>query len=480
MFKKMLAVVLSVLGKEALAKTDGKSSLTQEEKQTLTETYGAKFVEKFEADLAAYESSENNADRSAEIEAEKTKYIQLKAQFDALKVADAAKQGMIDLLSSQAEDDRPETVQVNGAGKPAFKPNMAFTHNKVLEAYFRGDTSMMYSGSDTINTAELKEEFGLYVTGIKLDIYKQLTTGLTITKYMTPITTDKTEWRAMQSIITSVLQQFTPKWTPLGKTTFTPIVIKNYFHKVNLPITPSDIIDQYIGYMYNENITRDQMPIVKYIVDQLLLPKLEEDLEFAFVNGKFEEFNPTTDGTAAPAGSELKSMDGVLTILNALKAKSDTKVTFLLPGITLTRANIVDQIEIALDNIAPLYRKKRMLIHADPDLIKLYSRAYRDKYKDTKNEDGEQVRVDFTNFSFAPVEGMIGTGVFFLTPKENWIHLLSRNPNEAKIFIQVENYDVKIFMEFRMSTGFAIEEAIFAYLPPEAGSGVAGSTGGGI
>jgi hypothetical protein len=179
-------------------------------------------------------------------------------------------------------------------------------------------------------------------------------------------------------------------------------------------------------------------------------------------------------------------MDGVLTILKEKKA-GESKINWLLDGDILTVDNIVEKIEQALDHIAPLYRTKKMQIHADPDLIKMYSRAYRAMYPTTKNEDGEKVRVDFTNFSFVPVDGMIGTGAFFLTPKENWVHLLSRNPNEAKIFMQVENYDVKIFMEFRMSTGFAIEEAIFAYLPPEADAGSgsdsetgSGSSGGGI
>jgi hypothetical protein len=479
-FKQLLAMVLSKFGIDALPKKDGKSALTDEMKAKLTADYGEKFVSKFESELAEM-NEEGDVPNDAEIKTLKDQLADMKAQFEKAEQDKQTLQGKVDTLSIKPEDDEPEVIPVGNAGKrPAFKPNMAYMHNKVIDAYFRGDTSMMYSGSDTINTSELQADFGKYITGIKLDIYKQLTTGLTITRYMTPITTDKTEWRAMQSIITSVLQQFTPKWTPLGNSKFTPLTIKNYFHKVNFPITPSDIIDQYIGYMYNETVTPDQMPIVKFIIDQLLLPKLLEDIETAFVHAKFVEFNPTEDGETPPADSSLQSMDGVLTILKAKKAGS-SKITWLADGVTLTRENIVDEMEKSLDNIAPLYRKKKMLIHADPDLIKLYSRAYRDKYPQTKNEDGEKVRVDFTNFSFVPVEGAIATGAFWLTPKENWIHLLSRNPNEARIFMQLQNYNVKVFMEFRMSTGFAIEEAIFAYLPPTEESGFAtGSTGGGI
>src|SRR5665648_284584 len=115
-------------------------------------------------------------------------------------------------------------MNVTGAVKKiAFKPNMALAHNKVIDNYFNGDGSMHYSGTDTIELSELQTEFGKYITGNKLDVFKSLSLGLTCTDYMTTIVTDKTQWRAMHAIIESVLQQFTPKWTPAGKATFTPI-----------------------------------------------------------------------------------------------------------------------------------------------------------------------------------------------------------------------------------------------------------------
>jgi hypothetical protein len=479
MFKKILSAVLLFLAVDTLPKKDGKSILTEEMKKKLTEKWGEKFVSNFEKDLAEMETNGKYPEDDPEISSLQQQLTDMKTKFENAEKEKKELKENLEKLSKEPEKDAPETIPVERDGKRKdFKPNMAYMHNRVIDAYFRGDTSMMYSGNDTINTTELQQEFGLYVTGVKLDIYKQLTQGLTITQYMKPITTDKTEWRAMQSIITSVLQQFTPKWTPLGKTDFTPIVIKNYFHKVNLPIVPSDIIDQYIGYMYEENQTPDQMPIVKYIVDQLLLPKLLEDLEYAFATAEYSEFKPAADNTPAPENAPFMSMDGVLTILKHLKAQN-SKATWLLNGEMLTPENIVDKINEACDAVSPLYRRKKMLIHADPDLIKMYQRAYQKKFPTTKNEDDGKLRVDFTNFSFAPVDGMTGTGAFFITPKENWIHLLSRNPNEARIFLQVENYTVKLFMEFRMSTGFAIEEAIFAYLPQEKEAGLE-SVGGGI
>jgi len=262
-------------------------------------------------------------------------------------------------------------------------------------------------------------------------------------------------------------------WTPKGTAKFTPITIKNFILKVNVPIKPTDIIDQYIGYLYDENLTPENMPIVKYIVDALILPKLMEDLEEALAIGKFVEASPTADGEAGSASTD--SMDGFVTIIKALKVANAAIGAWLLDGVTLTPANILEQIDIAVAAVSKNYRKKKLLVYADDDLVTMYGRAYRAKYPNTKNEDGEQVKIDFSNFTFQPVDGMLGTGVFFITPKENWKHLMSKNPAQAKIYMQVANYDVKVFIEFRKGTGFAMQEALFAYVPP-----VVGSAGGGL
>jgi hypothetical protein len=480
MFKKILALVFTSLSIKALAKgEDGKAVLTAEQEKELKEQFGEKFLAKFKADLAAEEAK--GADltvESPEVTALQGQLTQMKTDFNTamskIKVLEEAKAK----LEKTEEVDTPETVDANanGAKKVAFKPNMAFQHNKVIADYFKTG-NMQYSGSDTIVTTELESEFGLYVSGVKLDIFQSLKQELTITQYMTTVTTDKTEWRAAKAIMDSVLQQFTPKWTPKGKSTFSPITIKNFKLKVNVPITPSDIVDQYIGYMYDENLTPDQMPIVKYVVDVLLIPQLGEDLENAMSTGKFVEHTQTQDGAAGSAAED--SMDGVVTILQTLKVKVGNSVTWLLDGVELTAVNIIEKMNAAADAVAPLYKKKKMTIHADPDLILMYQRAYQKLYPNTKNEDNGKLRLDFTNLTFAPVDGLIGTGVFFITPKENFIHLMSRNASDAKIFLQVANYDVKVFMEFWKGVGFAMEEAIFAYLPATVETG-SGSVGGGL
>ena len=172
----------------------------------------------------------------------------------------------------------------------------------------------------------------------------------------------------------------------------------------------------------------------------------------------------------------MESMDGYITILKQLKEKGTEIGAWLLPNTKLSQDNILKSMDQVVDSLGKKYKRKKMLIHADPDLIRMYGRAYQAKFPNTKNEDGEKMRIDFSKLTFAPLEGMTGTGVFFITPKENFKHLRSKNLAAQKIWMQGENYDVKIFGEWWEATGFAIAEAIFAYLPPENAS--AGSSSG--
>ena len=491
MFKQALAMALAFLGFTSVPKgADGKAGFTAEQEQKITAEWGPVFLQKLKAGIAAEESAGVDLTlENPEVISLQSQLTSIKTQLDtamsqktALENTKTELEAKVKKLSGEPEVDEVEEIDMKGGSKKvAFKPNMAYTHNQVVADYFRTGT-MQYSGDDTINTSELQEEFGRYISGQKLDVFRQINLDLTITDYMTTIVTDKTEWRATEAIQTSVLQQFTPKWTPKGGAKFNPITVKSFKLKVNVAITPADIVDQYIGYMYDENLTPDQMPIVAFIVNTLVLPKLLEDLEIAMATGKFVERQKTQDGQEGSEAEE--SMDGLLTILSVLKAKQGNHVTWLLDGSTLTEANILEKMALVVDGIPYKYKKKAITIHADPDLIIMYGRAYQAKFPNTKNQDGEMMRLDFSKLTFAPIVGFMGTGAFVITPTVSLIHLQSRDVKSAKVNLQIQNYDVKVFMEFWKGCGFAMEEAIFAYLPASYVPGESeladGSIGGGI
>lgn len=481
MFAKVMSVVLGILGISAFAKDEkGKSILLSTQEEELKKKYGDVFLESFKKDFAEFEKDGKSAEDAvtdevrAELEAERNKNAQeladarkrlkeLDAKVDAQAKEIATKDAQIAKMAKEPAPDAGEKVTggENEMGNK-FKPDMSLAHNQYLDAAFKGAA---YSGNSTIETTELQKEFGKYVSSERLEILKGLMGATESTKYMSTIVTDKTEVRAQQAAIDSVLQQFVPKWTPKGKSKFTPLTIKNYKCKINVPITPSDIMEDILGYLYDEDLKPEDMPVVKYILYQLIFPKLNEEREIALAIGEFKETSAAKDGDAATDANDV--MDGYITQLKKLKKANNKDVTWLLDGEKLADATLVTQIEKAVDEVKPLYKNKAMFIHADPDLVTRYGKAYRKLYPWLKNEDGEKIKVDFSKFTFVPLEGMRGTGVFFITPKENFKHLRSKDPQNAKVWMQGENYDVKIFAEWWEATGFWLAEAIFAYLPPE-------------
>lgn len=492
MFAKVMSVVLSFLGISAFAKDEsGKSILLDAQREQLKQKYGEKFLESFEKDLKEFEKDGNSAESAVtaevrtSLEAERDENARLlaeartklknlekeKAQFEA---AIKQKDAQIEKMGKVEEPANGQTVQAqSGQNMPKFKPDMSMMHNQYLDAAFKGAA---YSGNDTIDTTELQKEFGKYVSSERLQILQDLLGKTESIQYMSTIVTDKTEVRAVQSAIDSVLQAFVPKWTPKGNSEFTPLTIKNYKCKINVPITPSDIMEDILGYLYDENLDPKDMPVVKYIIYQLIIPKLDEEREIALAVGEYKENTATKDGD--PAGEANEVMDGYVTQLKALKEANNEKVTWLLDGETLTDETLIAQIDKAVNQVKPLYKRKTMYIHADPDLVTRYSKTYREKYPWLKNEDGEKVKVDFSNFTFAPLEGMRGTGVFFITPKENFKHLQSKNPQNTKIRMETYHYDVHVMAEWWEGVGFWLAEAIFAYIPPT--EDAESSQGGGV
>ena len=474
MFTKILATVCSVLGVDNLPKKDGKYHLTPEMQKNLKDKWGDKFLETFEKDLKDFKIEETT---EANLSDYKAKLEQLDKEYQAFKktaeeekktyatsIADLSKK--VAVLEKEGAKSDGEIIETDKKESAMFKPDMSFTHNKMLQAFFDGKGAA-YSGDSTIDSSQLKAEFGKYVSSDKLSIFRMLTQDIECVKHMTTVITDKTEWRASQSLITSVLQQFTAKWTPKGATKFTPVTIKNRKLKINVPIVPSDIMEDVLGYLYDENLSPKDMPIVKYIIEQLILPVVNEERETVLATGKFVEFTPASDGTTGDAA--INSLDGYVTILKEMKAGNKTIGGWLLPDVDLSAATnkqIVAYFEQACDSLSALFKNKKLPIACDPDLVLKYNRGYRELYPNTKNQDGQKMEVDFTNKYFIPVPGMAGTNSFFITPKNNWKHLLSRDPNGMNLRMAEQDYTVKIYGEWWEATGFAIAEALFAHVPP--------------
>ncbi len=492
-FKMVAGWVMSVLGIQNFAKdNDGKLFLTPEQEQQLSEKYGQLFVDGFKADLSKMEVHGDtvdltlSAEERLELDASRQETARLKAQIETMKKAETDFKATIARLEKQPAAGEGQQVTVSEFEKAAIAAgvDLSLKHNRYLVDHMQGKVQAAYSGDSTIDTQELKREFGKYVASNRLEILRGLFGQTESTQYMSTIITDKTEVRANQaSVLNTVLQQFVPEWTPSGAAKFTPLRIKNFKCKLNVKIIPSDIMEDILGYMYDEQASKLQsMPIVRYILWQLIFPKLDEEREQALATGRFVELTPDGNGQYT-ASTPQETMDGYLTqLVDKYNYDADDSHTtksgirWLQKGavINLSGAskNVRVTIDAAVKEVAdkyPLYAKKSMKVHIDPVLADAYRREYLEEYKWLKNQDGTHKNdIDFSNFTFAELEGLRGTGCFFITPKENFKHLMSHNPQNVTLRFQEQDYMVKVFGEWWEGTGFWMAEAIFAYIAPAA------------
>lgn len=472
MFDKIKAIVLNILGASSFTMKDNKVVLSDEERAKIEAQFGEDFIKKFTATLEKELSDTTEKDRADNlqqtieaIKAENANQLKnLEKQMnEKLNAAIAQRDKVIETLKKEPEADPPVSNEPPKSNKVNFKINPKHRHNIMAGMLMSGSMGAdIMAAGDTIDVDDLKSEFGTFISQTEKPVMLKLTQK---TESMLEMTTKVaiTEWRASSAYINSVVQQFSSKWTPLGSSSFTPITIHNRRHKINVPITPDEINDSWLSHLYDESLTPAEMPITKWIIDYLILPKVEEDRELKLIaTGKYTEFGtpPATGDSGQATGL---SMDGFITqLVKYYEDKANNNINFISLG-PVTSANVVDKMEQFVDSIDELYQAKKMNVFTSATRYKQYKRLYRDSFPTTKNDDNSDT-IDFSVQMLKPLPSMATVNHFFCTPKDNFIHLKHKNTGASKIWMQAEDYDVKVFAEWWEGVGFAFEEAVFAYI----------------
>jgi len=484
MFKYALSMVLGFLGIPSFSKEEGKSVLTEDQKKQLAAEYGAQFVEKFEADLAKHEATGEDPLRvrlEQKMALLDTTVQQQAEQLAAVEKENAALKGQVAKLADKPEPEpQAEVVTVNGKKQVKFKLNRNLLHNKIAAEVLAGDHRVLAAG-ETIDVDSVISEFGDLVNYVKLDMIKDIFMGFETSKWLT-WKREITSYKATSALITSVVQQFVPKFTPLGEPSFKPLEIPLRRFKINVLITPAHV-KEWILNMYDEAKDLDEQPVTMYITNELIVPKAQEDLDDIIANGVYDELDWSAVTENDPGQDPLKSMDGFLTLLSKDKALGEGNRLMNYVDLTggFTAENIIDKVNTFVDAIDKKYKRRDMPVFIDPTLYRMYKRAYKLEWG-SGTEKGDDPNfggdiIDFTKNRLVPLDNMTDSNAIFTTPKENFIGLRHTNePGATKLTLRKYDYDVHCLGEFRMGAGFAIAGAVFYYIP-DADSG---SGGGGL
>lgn len=483
--KQLKNLVLRSLGLTTFAKRDdGGEQFTEEQRKQLVDQFGEPFVKKFESiEFSTSVSTDSDPTPTAGttelidlIGAAKRPEIEsLQAQLNTAIKRNDSLQSLVDAMS-----ELPETLPAADGVRVAvanlerkFKINSSASHYQGASQFL----SNQMATTPGIDVSDLKSEFGLYLDDARnADMHKQVFLGFETSKYMTTRIADH-EFRASQGIINSVVQQFSPKWTPSGKVKFTPIVIKNRRHKINVELIPNDIVESWLLYLYDESLSADKMPITKYITQQMILPKILEDIEMRMIaKGKYDETATAGQEEGDSGVPPEKGMDGFETILAKAKkvagTENDMGVNFIDMDFdyrTCTDEAMLEFTAKFVDAISPFFRRKDMPVFCSAEFYQRYKRAYKKVYgigsaNDDPNFGGN--RIDYSTCVLTPLQSMYASPILFTTPKENFIKLRrQRDTTQLINDVQKVDYKVKLFGEFWLGAGFAIGEAITAFVP---------------
>lgn len=456
---QMGRVVVRFLKKEPTSDAQGKMVLTTEEEQKLTEHFGQAFVQILK------EKTFSTADEQAsDLYEAAVRHVaeQVEARFTA-----QVKQLQDDIatLAAKPEDLPAASKAVEGIEnfrRNAFKADMTLAHNKAAAAFLQRG---VMADTPTIEVSDIRQELGPYLSqGNNLEILQELYQGFSTSKYLN-WKRAVTEYKATISEATDhVVQQFKEEWSPKGGAKFRPLTIKNYRHKVDFPINPTEVGESWLFHLYDESKTPDQMPITRYIIDKVLLPKITEDIEMAMIaKAKYVEGSDKTEET----------MDGIETQLVEERKTRKKGMWFFDTDTNLlkaTGAEVLAVIDDFVASLAPLYRSRQMPVFMSADVYRKYKKAYKDKWgagSGTEDTHFGKDRVDFSNCYLQVLDCLHGSPVVFSTPPANFVGLQHKNPPQFITDIQKHDRQVRIYIEFWLGVGFLLGEAVFAIVPSD-------------
>lgn len=459
---KMGQLVARLLGKPQLDVKDGKVSLSEEEKKTIRDNYGEPFLAKLE---------------SVDIEDDSESALDLFNAAVAAKTAEATAALTSQIKSLQASvleltnepEPKPAAKAAAPAGAQAFAVNMNASHNKIVANALNSTNPLAFGAMEdaSIDITDLNAEFSSVMPPkAKLELLtKRIYNGFPDAKYMTRIQANS-DYIASAAMMSEVSQQFTPKWTPKGTVKFTPIRIPYRRHKINVLIQPAEILKSWLLFLYEQGKTMAEMPISKYIIENHILPKVLDDITLSMIaKGKFVDAGTVSDGDKGKAAKD--SMDGFETILVEGKKDAKCKINFYKNAkdpMTLGNQEVLDYINGFVDAISGMFANV-VTVYCSEQLLTKYKRAdfaINGKYTGVETEGA----IRFTNFHLVPLRSMYNSPIIFATPQENFVELVDYSKAESCINkIEESNYDVKVFGEYSLSTGFKIAEAVFASVP---------------
>lgn len=253
---------------------------------------------------------------------------------------------------------------------------------------------------------------GLYCAKYGSKIHQDLRQELEFEKQLPFVSADYA-YQGQEVGISDLLQPYQKDFTPKNNETFDGLLNVLQIGKVDLEFDWKEMekmFDKYYNNWFEAGKSEDDWGYYRYIMSQVVPPKITEEMNLASWKGK------RVDPTAGTPGAFLETWDGFETKFNGYVANGD-----LTPFATgaLASGTSIDQIRDFCKQLPVNYRYKQGIIHMSTTNAQIYADDYQEKYPTrqvTEVSHNEQyLNVDHYNKKIKGYKCMEGSNRIFIT-----------------------------------------------------------------
>lgn len=278
-----------------------------------------------------------------------------------------------------------------------------------------------------------------------------LATSPAVDAHCRKVTKIKGTYQVLQSIMSHVVQGFNAEWEALGELSVVDKELKNYKQKVNFEFVPADVLSTALADWYEEGVTPTNQMIAKFIA-KWILDKVGDDMELLSMIGEYDAANAS--------GQFGKSMNGWNKILELALANVAHPV-FKIPLDAFTDSNIYDQVQLFEKGFPKILKNKIKKIFMSENNVERFIINYQEKFNQSPNfKDSDKTKSPLGKREIVGLSNLEDDKVF-ATVDGNMLNLIDVIDNPTSFTdVQVQDYKVKMFLEFSKGYDFLVNEAV--------------------
>ncbi len=476
--RKLWATVLAFLGIAAFVEIDGKKTITEEQKQRLTENFGEQFVAKLEGSLASDTdvTIESSAEAIADLQAKLQLAVEAKTALEAEKATFAstieAQKKVIGVLGGKPETD-PVPVPVpqtdaawdeknekflGGIQAPFMAIDEQHMYNKRAYAqlmFMNHGLSIPVPKASSMDYVQLKTDLGDFYRVRKQERIQSFLQKLPSLETIFPLESGYQDQAALVNMF--LLDDFSQ--ADNTSSTFDNVIRGSYKFEGEI-ITMYDVMfahkftdlktleKTWIGYLNREGSNTMKWSFIEFIMVETA-KKLHNERELRRIKGVRVNPTPNVPGTSLAASNGLLKF-----IKNQLAA---FKLRPFVMG-EWTDTTISDYVRRGTSYVPPVVRDSgNLVLYMSPDALTAYHRNNESLYGTNMDYKGSFDYVkEYPNVPIVAVPNMAESQRMIWTLKGNII-LLEDQPGEMLQFnFEQQDWSLKVWSNWK--------ESLWAYL----------------